>query len=375
MKKGTPTLALFLLAIFLCSCQSANIPDSNMPDNDVSTPYNQGAESKSIYQLNKSVIELEGHVEIEPLIFPDKINNMKTAVSNVVSDTQLLMILYEENPLPIIKEVGVYDLNNQKYSHSFSVPENKTIAIVSVTNGLIVYKEIDNLTNNASLNCYDLKTGENSEIYVFSPEYSSSSVSYNSIVNYNGKIYFDDIVSDGDDVIGVNLLAWDIKTKSIDLYKPNSQNPILLNSELMYISKNQKTGLCFIESSQHEKIIQLSERISVLASATDELYSINNKGNDPQTMRTIWSVNSLLEDEEILLASNAIDLLVANQFVVAWRNFTPEKPIIYLRNLDSFTILLENEIAYNTYLLGDKSGILICSHDNTPTTYYRFTYS
>ena len=64
---------------------------------------------------------------------------------------------------------------------------------------------------------YDLKTGENSEIYVFSPAYSSSSVSYNSIVNYNGKIYFDDIVSDGDDVIGVNLLAWDIKTKSIDL--------------------------------------------------------------------------------------------------------------------------------------------------------------
>lgn len=170
-------------------------------------------------------------------------------------------------------------------------------------------------------------------------------------------------------------MAWDIKTKSIDLYKPNSQNPILLNSELMYISKNQKTGLYFIESSQHEKSIHLSERISVLASATDELYSINNNGNDPQTMRTIWSVNSLLADEEILLSSNVIDLLVANQFVVAWRNFTPEKPIIYLRNLDSFTILLENEIAYNTYLLGDKSGILVCSHDNTPTTYYRFTYS
>lgn len=167
MKKGAPTLALFLLAIFLCGCQSANIPDSNMSDNDVSTPYNQGAESKSIYQLNKPVIELEGHVEIEPLIFPDKINNMKTAVSNVLSDTQLLMILYEENPLPIIKEVGVYDLNTQKYSHSFSVSENKTIAIACATNGLIVYKEIDKLTNNTSLNCYDLKTGENSEIYVF----------------------------------------------------------------------------------------------------------------------------------------------------------------------------------------------------------------
>ena len=72
--------------------------------------FRQGAESKSIYQLNKPVIELEGHVEIEPLIFPDKINNMKTAVSNVISDTQLLMILYEENPLPIIKEGRIFEI-------------------------------------------------------------------------------------------------------------------------------------------------------------------------------------------------------------------------------------------------------------------------
>lgn len=375
MKKGTPILAFFLLAIFLCSCQSADVPESNKSDNAVSTPYSQGTEYKSIYQLNKPVIEREGHVEIEPLSIPDNINNMKTAVSKVLCDTQLLMILYEEDTLPIIKEVGVYDLNNQRYSHSFSVPENKTISIECVANDLIVYKEIDLLTNDTCLNCYDLKTGENSEIYVFSPEYSSSSASHNSIVNYNGKIYFDDIVSDGDDVIGVNLLAWDLKTKAIDLYKPNSQNPILLNSELMYISKDQRTGLYFIESSKHEESIHLSERISVLASAHDELYAINNKANDAQTMRTIWSVNSLLEDEEILLSPNAIDQLVANEFVVAWRNFTPEKPIIYLRDSDSFTILLENEIAYNTYLLGDKSGILICSHDNAPTTYYRFTYS
>lgn len=87
----------------------------------------------------------------------------------------------------------------------------------------------------------------------------------------------------------------------------------------------------------------------------------------------LWSLDSLLAEEELLFSSNIIDLPAANRSVVTWRNFTPERPIIYLREPDCFAVLLEGETAYNTYLLGDEWGILICSHDDAPTTYYKFS--
>lgn len=59
--------------------------------------------------------------------------------------------------------------------------------------------------------------------------------------------------------------------------------------------------------------------------------------------------------------------------MVTWRNFTPQRSILYLRESDCFAVLLEDEIAYNTYLLGDDWRILICSHDDAPTTHYKFS--
>ena len=138
-------------------------------------------------------------------------------------------------------------------------------------------------------------------------------------------------------------------------------------------TRDEATGTFCVESARTEEKIPLDQRISALASASDELYSINNRSTDPETGRTIWSLDSLVAEEELLLSSNVIDGPAANRSVVTWRNFTPERPILYLREEDCFTVFLEDEIAYNTYLLGDDWGILICSHDDAPTTYYRFS--
>ena len=371
---------IFILIVYsLCSCQSITDSDTYASSFPESTPnfskpdFDNQEEVKSIYQLNKPLMENDAFFEIEPMDLPSEINGMKLAPSIILSETQLLVLLYEEYTVPIIKEVGVYELTSGEYSFSFAVDEGKAISIEWAADDLVVYKETDSASNEVSLHCFELDTGESLVVHQFSQGYSDTSALHNQVVSYNGKIYFDDIVTQEGKLVGVNLLEYNLETREAALFKENAQNPLLLDSGLAYITKDEATGAYFVESCQKEERISLGQGISGLTSASDELYSINNSANDPETGRTIWSLDSLLAEEELLFSSNIIDLPAANRSVVTWRNFTPERPIIYLREPDCFAVLLEGETAYNTYLLGDEWGILICSHDDAPTTYYKFS--
>ena len=380
MKKAARILIPLIFATFLCGCQSTSGSDSSVPapplsQPSLSTPDSyQPQELESIYQLNKPLIENSALFKIDLLDLPSEINGKKTAPSNILSKTQLLVLLYEEYTLPVVKEVGVYDLDSGEYRFSFAVNEGKEISIEWATDDLVLYKELSSSSNEVALHCCRLNTGEDLLVYQFSQGYQDASASHNKVVVYDEKIYFDDIVTRDHELVGVNLLEYNLETQKLTLYKENAQNPLLLDSGLAYLTKDEDTKTYFVEFSFREGKIPLEYGISGLAPARDELYSINNKSNDPKTRRTIWSLDSLMVEEELLLSSNVIDQPAANQYLVTWRNFTPERPIVYLRESDCFAVLLEDEIAYNTYLLGEEWGILICSHDDAPTTYYKFSY-
>lgn len=379
MKRSVKLLILVMFGISLCSCQGITASDSPAPDpsestSDLSAPdsLNQ-QEANSIYQFQKPLVENDGLLEIVPLDLPSEINGRKIAPSNILSQTQLLVLLYEEYTVPVVQEVGIYELTSGEYRIAFAVEEGKAISIEWASDDLVVYKETDASSNAVTLQCCRLDTGENLLIYQFSQGYSDTSASHNQVVSCNGKIYFDDVVTHEGELVGVNLLEYDLETQQVTIFKENAQNPIVLDSGLACITKDEAAGTFFVESTRTEEKISLESGISALASASDELYSISNQSNDPETGRTIWSLDSLMAKEELLLSTNVIDRPAANRSVVTWRNFTPERPILYLREEDCFAVLLEDEIAYNTYLLGDDWGILICSHDDAPTTYYKFS--
>ena len=375
IKKLTPIILLFALVIFLFSCQSGGISDCPASPSDFSAPdsYNR-QEFESIYQLNKPLLENGDFFEIVPLDLPPEINGRKLVPSNILSETRVLVLLYEEYTVPVVKEVGVYELASGEYSPSFAVEEAKSISIKWAKDDLLVYKEIDHSSNEVSLHCCWLKTGEQFLIHQFSEGYSETSASHNDVAVCNGRVYFDDVVTEGTELVGVNLLEYNLETHEVTLYEEDAQNPLLLDFGLAYITKGKDDGSYLIEFSGKKEKIPLGQGVSGLAPGGDELYSINNKSNDPKTGRTIWNLDSLMVEEELLLSSNAIDQPAANQSVVTWRNFTPERPIVYLREFDCFAVLLKDKVAYNTYLLGDEWGILICSYDDAPTTYYRFSY-
>jgi len=351
--------------------------------NDTTNPKDKGKANSSYsqemptsnYQLNKPLIDGNDCYEVMELSLPQNINNMKMALVEIMEESKLLVLLYKEETLPVIKEIGVYDLDSNQYNTYFTISENKTVSIEYSNDNLVIYKETDLLTERDSLYYFDICKNCNVKIYDFSLEYTTSSVAYNNIIVYDNNIYFDDVIITDNEISGVSLLQYDLITKEIVIFKKDSQNPILLNNKLMYISKEKDKSSFFLESNLLSVKIDLDERISKLTSANDELYSIKNKSNDEKTNRTIWSINSLLEKEELLTSSIAIDQIVANEYIVAWRNFTPDKPLLYLRKKDSFSVISDIENAYNTYLLGDKYGILICSYDASPNKYYKFTYT
>ena len=74
-------------------------------------------------------------------------------------------------------------------------------------------------------------------MYQFSPEYAHTSALYNDIVSGDGKVYFDDVVTEEERVVGVNLLEYDFATKEVRLYRENAQNPLWIDSRLAYICK------------------------------------------------------------------------------------------------------------------------------------------
>ena len=84
-----------------------------------------------------------------------------------------------------------------------------------------------------------LDTGENLLILQFPQGYSDTSASHNQVVSYNGKICFDDIVTHEGELVGVNLLEYDLESREVMLYKENAQNLLLLDSGLAYITRHE----------------------------------------------------------------------------------------------------------------------------------------
>lgn len=223
------------------------------------------------------MIESDGLFDIAPLELPAELKGMKIAPSAILSETQILVLLYEEYTLPVLKEVGIYDLNSGEYRVSFAIDEGKTISIEWAADDLVLYKVADSSVNDISLHCFRLDTGEDFLVHQFSRGYSGASASQNQVVSYNGKIYFDDIVTHEGELVGVNLLEYDLESREVTLYQENAQNPLLLNFGLAYIARDEATGSFFVESSKMEEKIPLGQGISGLASAGNEMLLAYNR--------------------------------------------------------------------------------------------------
>ncbi|MDO5603222.1 MAG: hypothetical protein Q4G07_10700, partial [Oscillospiraceae bacterium] len=118
------------------------------------------------------------------------------------------------------------------------------------------------------------------------------------------------------------------------------------------------------ESFEQDETIKLSRGINGVFSNNKTLFSIENKFTDHKEKTTLSNLNNITANEELLTTTTAIDQIQGNDKFITWRNFTMEKPILYLIDEDQFLMLNDLPPSYNTYIIGDEISVLICTNDN-----------
>ncbi len=334
------------------------------------------------YDLLKPLISSKGVFNYRELELPSKINDLKMAVWLIFDKQRLIVVLYEENPSVITKEIGFYNFITNEYEKLFNIQKDGdgeySVSIYDVDESNILYleqvnKDINDLIGTFTLRLFNIESKKDITIHEYSRDYSASSAANsNKVILHDGMVYYDEVkVTDGE-ITGINLYQYDLKNETTSLVKEWAQNPTIYNGSLFTVVKDVKSSDFYLQSIDEKTSFKLNERISDLASTKTELYVINNKYFDEKNRYTVWNIENLISGEELLTSTIAIDRLNGNNEILTWTNFFPEKPVIYLKALDKFIIFNDIEKGYFSYKFSDEFCILSYSNDYNESKYYIF---
>lgn len=384
----------FLLLLVFTSCRYDKNPDKIYNETEVTEPIiDESSTNKNdlretmpndfSYNLLKPLISSKGLINYSELELPSKVNDLKMAVWLIFDKQRLLVVLYDDTPLAKSREIGFYNFVADEYETLFTINNDGeweySVSICDVDESNILYVEkvnkgINDLIGTSTLRIFNIENKKDIMIHEYSRDYSASSAAYaNKVILHNGMVYYDEVeVTDGE-ISGINLFQFDLKNESVSVVKEWAQNPTVYNGELYSVVKDGTSSDFYFQSIDEKTKIKLGKRISELTSTGAELYLLNNKYLDEKSRSTVWNIENLVSGDELLTATIAIDQLKGNNSILTWKNYLPEKPIIYLKSLDNFVIFDEIEKGYFSYRLNDEFCILTYRNDYNATKYYIFT--
>lgn len=367
MRKCILMSVLLCTAVFFTSCNAPQSAQSD--DNAQSNGTDVSSVSIESYQFEKDVCSANESFDVQELKIPKLIHSYTPSPLAPITSNDILFLLYEDTPIPVFKEVGLLNVSTQEFRCLIEIAPNTEFELAYADSSIIVYKELDTISNTLTLYYYSFEDQQSHRIYAFTPEYPDT----NPILVWNHCIYFDDVVLQNGEVSDTVLYQYDIPSGQLTVFAESAQNPLLFKDDILFIHNNIAEHTFTLSTKEKSNLLTLSQRISALASSGDELYSINNKGFHSE-YGTIWNVVCLSDDTELLTANIAIDQIVADQDVLVWRNFMPEYPLLYSREHDCFMLFENLGKNYNTFLLGNEFMLLIASNDDNPEKEYQTSY-
>ena len=332
-----------------------------------------GTDSSSIsiesYQFEKDVCSANEYFDVQELEIPELIHSYTPSPLAPITSNDILFLLYEDAPIPVFKEVGILNVSSQEFQSIIEIAPDTEFQLEYADSSIIVYKEIDTISNTLTLYYYSFEDQQSHMIYAFAPEYPNT----NQILVWNNCIYFDDVVVQDGEVTDTVLYQYDITSNQISVFAESAQQPLAFKDSILFIRNNTSEHLFTLETKEKANLLTLSQRISGLASSGDKLYSVNNKGLSSE-YGTIWNIVCLSDNTELLTANIAIDQIVVDQDVLVWRNFMPEYPTLYSREHDCFMRFEDLGKNYNTFLLGNEAILLLASNDDNLEKEYQTRY-
>ena len=334
----------------------------------------ENVSNATIYSFPAGVRDASQFFNVEELDLPQTINGFNWGVCDYMDDGHLLVQAYDD--LGKHNEFGILDIFTGEYEQLFLQPEEKAYGFCDTDGRYIVYWTMDAVTisspfypENLGLGLYDCEEGVNRDIYRHHPKYAALLLN-NNVMLWDGGVYFDDaIVGSSGEVERMKLLRYDIATGTVETVQMDAQHPNVLNGELVYVSGPDANGGFELARSSGEPLA-MDERFVEIVSGGDELFSKLNLGPGKMDM-TIWGVNTMLGQEQIMKSENIIDRMCVNDMALVWNNYLPETPALYLRDPGCGVLFSDLEKGYSYFHLWDDEIFLYCRYDEGPKRFYR----
>lgn len=366
-------IVLSIILILFVSCTDKEISTSENNTSENNTSENNGRPTKFEYNLKKDVVFSTDVLECYKIDFPKEINDFKASFIDFYKDKIFFVLLYEEiSYSPVIKEYGLYNLENNSYKMLFEVDIDSNLGMVAINEKYIIFRNL-NSDNTVDLKVYNFEKNTISTIYNHKKDYFENTFLKNDVILDKNKIYFDDIVSlDGN--ISISLFTYDLDSNELKMIKKESQNPTMYQDKILAVCKSNEgkyDNLCSLDNSI---TIKLTNRLRELSVSESGIYVLNNKFTDNEKRYTIFNIVNMIDDKEILETVITIDDLKSNSNFVTWRNFIQEKPIIYSKKLDKFVLFNQIKKGCNTFYINSNRGIILNDNEEGVKDYYYFIY-
>lgn len=373
-------LSIILILFVSCIDKEIEISEYNTFENNTSennTSDNNGRPTKFEYKLKKDVVFSTDVLECYKIDFPKEINDLKASFIDFYTDKIFFVLLYEEiSYSPVIKEYGLYNLENNSYKTLFEVDLDSNLGTLAINEKYIILRNL-NSDNTVDFKVYDFDKNTIRTIYKHEKDYFENTFLKNDIILYKNKLYFDDIVS-LDNEISISLFTYDLDSNELEMIKEKSQNPMMYQDEILVVSKSNEgeykgkyKDVCYLDN---RILIKLTDRLREISSSENGIYALNNKFTDNVKKHTIFNIVNMINDEELLETVITIDDLKSNSNFVTWRNFIQEKPIIYSKKLDKFILFDQIEKGCNTFYIYSNRGIILNDNEEGVKDYYYFIY-
>ncbi len=217
-----------------------------------------GTDSSSLsiesYQFEKDVCSANEYFDVQELEFPKLIHSYTPSPLAPITPNEILFLLYENTPIPVFKEIGLLNVSSQEFQSLIEISPDTEFQLEYADASIIVYKEIDTVSNILTLCYYSFKDQQSHMIYAFSHEYPNT----NKILVWNNCIYFDDVVIQDGEVTDTALYQYDITSDQITVFAESTQQPLAFKDSILFIRNNTSEHLFTLETKEKADLLTLS---------------------------------------------------------------------------------------------------------------------
>lgn len=240
---------------------------------------------------------------------------------------------------PEIKNIALYDVNNNEYESLFQIPSSHGIAPYS-NDKYMAYKYVESENNpqndynyKATIWIYDFETSETYMIFEHSVDENGNIIYFNDndMVVYKDEVYFNDYkIDETTGLPSPTLYCYNIKEKEVNVVRERCQQPMLYkDSILAFVPNDEGNYKVIFDISNNKKFLDVEDSIRDIKIVEDEIFTIINHKTDHKAGVTTFAVKNLTTNEIIMTTTDIIYRLEYANGRLYWGAYYKTEPFYY----------------------------------------------